>query len=298
MVATPSARAGCSIYRVSGEDFAVVATNLHDMNDASALAQLTVQLLQRPVVVADAEISLSICVGIAVEPDDGATVQLLLERSALAASHATHADVWAAAQRCKHGLSTAHESLMLTQIDGSPVELLWTQGRFEGVCAPLLERLPRPVGIVLRDANLSASDLDSGILVGGASRMPIIRRLAAQMVGRLPFVNVNPDEAVALGAAVQVGLMDGAGARAEMMLTDVAPYSLGIGVCNPNATTGGDDLFSRIIERKTPVPPSRVERYSTVVDGQVQIEVEVFQGEARRVLDNFRAWRVEDLPLD
>ncbi|NKC13954.1 MAG: Hsp70 family protein [Gammaproteobacteria bacterium] len=126
------------------------------------------------------------------------------------------------------------------------------------MCAPLLQRLRNPVALASRDASLAAADLDSVILVGGASRMPLMRSLTAQMLGRLPFVHVNPDEVVALGAAVQVALMEGDQALDEVVLTDVAPYSLGIGIQNPNAQDRDDSLFSPIIERNTSVPASRV----------------------------------------
>ena len=108
------------------------------------------------------------------------------------------------------------------------------------------------------------------------------------MLGRLPFTHINPDETVALGTAVQVGLMSGDSALDEVVLTDVAPYSLGIGILNRHARADRQDLFSPIIERNAPVPVSRVGSYCTVHDDQTRIEIEVYQGEARLVRDNIR----------
>ena len=123
------------------------------------------------------------------------------------------------------------------------------------------------------------------VLVGGSSRLPLVRSLAAKLLGKLPLMNINPDHAIAQGAAVQVGLMAGDSALDEVVLTDVAPYSLGVGVYNEHS---GGITFSPIIERNTPIPASRVSDYVTVQDGQGNINLVVYQGESLRVEDNIR----------
>jgi molecular chaperone HscC len=158
---------------------------------------------------------------------------------------------------------------------------------FERLCAPLLQRLRAPVERALRDANLPGADLDKIVLAGGASRMPIVRRLVARMFGRFPECEINPDEVVALGAAVQAGLKMKDAALDEVVMTDVAPYSLGVDIfmyLPDGSHTGGH--FDPIIERNSPVPISRVKRYFPVRDRQNELNLRVYQGEARLVSDN------------
>jgi molecular chaperone HscC len=157
----------------------------------------------------------------------------------------------------------------------------------ERICAPLLARLRDPVERAMRDASLSAAQLDNIVLAGGATRMPVVRRMVARMFGRFPATDINPDEVVALGAAVQAGLKMKDKALDEVVMTDVAPYSLGI----DTARQLDDKRFSHghfdpIIERNSIVPVSRVKTYYPVQDYQGIIEIHVFQGEARMAKDN------------
>jgi molecular chaperone HscC len=145
----------------------------------------------------------------------------------------------------------------------------------------------------LRDSNLRAEELREIVLVGGATRMPVVRRAAARMFGRFPATGINPDEAVALGAAVQAGLKARDSALDEVVMTDVCPYSLGVEVAERGP--GGairSGIFSPIIERNTVIPASRVETYSTVQDGQRVVELGVYQGESRLVVDNVNLGKV------
>jgi molecular chaperone HscC len=157
----------------------------------------------------------------------------------------------------------------------------------EQVCAPLLQRLRAPVERALRDANLRGTDLDKIVLAGGATRMPVVRRLVARMFGRFPECEINPDEVVALGAAVQAGLKMKDAALDEVVMTDVAPYSLGVEVTMQLADGNhSDGHFDPIIERNSPVPISRVKTYHPIRDRQRMLDLHIYQGEARLVTDN------------
>jgi molecular chaperone HscC len=159
------------------------------------------------------------------------------------------------------------------------VELMLTRAEVEATFAPLLERMAAPILRALRDANRAPQSVEEVLLVGGATRMPCVARLAAQLFGRLPLRALPPDEAVALGAAVQVALKAGDAAVGDIVVTDVAPFSLGLASVSQlgGATVGG--LFSPILERGTVLPASRVERFLTASDGQKVIKLEIFQGE-------------------
>jgi len=158
---------------------------------------------------------------------------------------------------------------------------------FTELAAPLLQRLRTPVERALRDSTIRASELDTVVLAGGATRMPLVRKLVSRMFGRFPSIQLNPDEAIALGAAVQAGLMMRDAALEEVVMTDVAPYSLGIAVARrigPRQIEPGH--FLPIIERNCTVPVSRTESLSTVADNQKELDVLIYQGESRLVQDN------------
>ncbi len=159
--------------------------------------------------------------------------------------------------------------------------------RFEHLAAPLLARMRAPIERALRDARLGAADLDEIILVGGASRMPMVTRLVTRMFGRLPLRHVNPDEAIARGAAVMAGLKGRAAALGEVVMTDVCPYTLGIETSQKlpsgHLQTG---VYSPIIERNTVVPVSRAGVYNPLGDFQTVLKLRVFQGESVQVASN------------
>ncbi|MDX9670004.1 MULTISPECIES: molecular chaperone HscC [unclassified Pseudomonas] len=162
---------------------------------------------------------------------------------------------------------------------------------------PLLARLRAPIEQALRDARLKPRDLDSLVLVGGATRMPAVQQMVATLFGRLPYRHLDPDTIVALGAATQAACKARDGAVEELILTDVCPYTLGI------ATIRGEDIkgaFSPIIERNTIIPTSRVERYHTTQPRQEQIRIAVYQGERPWVRDNILidAFDVDLTPCD
>ncbi|WP_174279225.1 Hsp70 family protein, partial [Sphingomonas bacterium] len=193
----------------------------------------------------------------------------------------------AAAERTRRGLSEG---------DAAPFRLIWegaehattvTTAQFEEAAAPLVARLRDPVLRSLRDAGVQSADLSEVVLVGGATRMPLVRRTVTRMFGRFPGVDLHPDHAVALGAAVQAGLKARDAALDEVRLTDVCPFTLGVATSERDAfgqLQAG--IFAPIIERNTVVPASREHRFQTVQDRQVRIRFEVYQGEARRASDN------------
>jgi len=163
------------------------------------------------------------------------------------------------------------------------------EAALEKYCAPLLARLHDPVERALRDAGMPIADLDNIVLAGGATRMPVVRRMVTRMFGRFPACELNPDEVVALGAAVQAGLKSRDAALDEVVMTDVAPYSLGVGVARHlDRSTVSSGHFDPIIERNSVIPVSRVKRYVPSSGEQRQIRIQVYQGEARMVADNIK----------
>jgi len=148
---------------------------------------------------------------------------------------------------------------------------------------PLLARLRAPIEQALRDARLKPRDLDSLVMVGGATRMPAVQQMVATLFGRLPYRHLDPDTIVALGAATQAACKARDSAIEELILTDVCPYTLGI------STNRGEDIsgtFSPIIERNTVIPTSRVQRFYTTHPQQAFIRIAIYQGERPWVRDN------------
>jgi molecular chaperone HscC len=159
------------------------------------------------------------------------------------------------------------------------IELELLRNEIEPLFQPLLERMTAPIDRALRDAGRRPDQIGEVLLVGGATRMPCVSSLAARVFGRLPQRTLPPDEAVAQGAAIQAALKAGDAAVADVVATDVAPFSLGIASAQEVGEAVVTDIFSPIIERGTVLPASRVERFITMSDGQKQLNVEVFQGE-------------------
>jgi molecular chaperone HscC len=163
-----------------------------------------------------------------------------------------------------------------------------SRDRAEQAWAPLLARIAAPIRRALRDADLRADQVDEVLLVGGSTRMPCIARLATDVFGRLPLRVLPPDEAVALGAAVQAGLKASDAALGDLVVTDIAPFSLGIDTARRSGNEMVTGLFSPIIERGTVIPVSRERTYHTIEDGQRELEINIYQGEHSLVRDNTR----------
>jgi molecular chaperone DnaK len=166
----------------------------------------------------------------------------------------------------------------ITKKEGTPLNLAYplTRADFEALVNPLIERSLEPCKKALRDANLTPNDLNDVILVGGMTRMPKVRENTKRFFGKDPNVKVNPDEAVAMGAAIQAGIINGNVRNA--LLLDVTPLSLGV------ETLGG--TFSVIIPRNTTVPTKMSKLYSTVKDMQTSVNVKVLQGESKASNNN------------
>lgn len=199
-----------------------------------------------------------------------------------------------AAERARRALTSGDSAQIQVSWKDQQYESLITTAEFERMVEPLVRRLREPVLRAMGDGGIRSEDLAEIVLVGGATRMPVVRKAVTRMFGRFPAVALNPDEAVAMGAAVQAGLKARDAALKEVVLTDVCPYSLGVetGSMLPDGSLRAG-LFTPIIERNTVVPASRVRSFSTVYDNQQQVEVKVYQGESRLVSDNVQLGRIE-----
>jgi molecular chaperone HscC len=198
----------------------------------------------------------------------------------------------------KRALSEAPSATIRVSQGADDYSMVLSEADLERICAPLLARLRDPVERAMRDASLSSAELDNIVLAGGATRMPLVRRMVARMFGRFPATDINPDEVVALGAAVQAGLKMKDKALDEVVMTDVAPYSLGIDTAKQvGEKQHSYGHFDPIIERNTVVPVSRVKTYHPIQENQRHLEINIFQGEARMARDNIALGQLMvDLP--
>lgn len=195
----------------------------------------------------------------------------------------------AAAERCRRALTEADSAEFAIVWNGERFATTVTTAQFEEAAQPLLQRLRDPVLRSLRDSNIRVEGLSEIVLVGGSTRMPVVRRAITRMFGRFPNAGVHPDHAVALGAAVQAGLLARDAALDEVRLTDVCPFTLGVDHAEPDGRGGyRTGLFSPIIDRNTAIPASRVNHYATIQDNQRELRFGIYQGEAREVSGNVR----------
>lgn len=199
-----------------------------------------------------------------------------------------------AAERAKRALSDGQEAEFAVTVEDQRLSTTITTSEFEAQAEGLIRRLRDPVVRALRDSQIDAASLSEVVLVGGATRMPVVRKAITRLFGRFPNSSVHPDHAVALGAAIQGGLIARDGGLEEIRITDVCPFTLGIETAEHSARgTIQQGLFSPIIERNTPVPVSRSGVYSTMGDNQKQIEVKIYQGEAREVSGNVHLGQIK-----
>ncbi|MCR8645708.1 molecular chaperone DnaK [Paenibacillus sp. N1-5-1-14] len=187
-----------------------------------------------------------------------------------------------AAEKAKKELSgvltTAISLPFITVVDGVPqhLEMSLTRAKFDEITASLVERTLGPTRQALSDAGMTANDIDKIVLVGGSTRIPAVVDAIKKLTGKDPHKGVNPDEVVALGAAIQAGVLTGD--VKDVVLLDVTPLSLGI------ETAGG--VFTKMIDRNTTIPTSKSQVYSTYADSQTSVEIHVLQGERSMAADN------------
>ncbi len=206
--------------------------------------------------------------------------------------------IYRQAELCKKGFSEDSTSKMVCNIKDKTYEFEITETKYEKECEDLLEKMKQPIRKSLSDAHIKVKDIDKVVLVGGATRLPFIRRFVGKIFRTFPDTNINPDEAVALGAAIQGAMKERMSAIKEVILTDVCPFTLGTEVCwerEDGSLEGGH--YCPIIERNTTIPASRTERLYTVRDNQSKLAIKILQGESRFAENNLRLGTVNiDIP--
>ncbi|MFN7294455.1 MAG: Hsp70 family protein, partial [Lysobacteraceae bacterium] len=201
------------------------------------------------------------------------------------------------AEAAKRELCAGREAQIALSVRGRDHVLGIDEAAFDALVAPLVARLRTPIERAIRDAGLRGPDLTEIVMVGGASRMPQLARLAARLLGRLPLRHVSPDEAIAHGACTAAGLKARDASLEEVVLTDVCPHSLGVAISlDLGNGLRSDGHFDPIIERNSTVPVSRMREYSPVHAQQTAVTLHVFQGENPRVEHNVALGSL-DVPL-
>jgi molecular chaperone DnaK len=199
-----------------------------------------------------------------------------------------------AAEKAKIELSSVTQAeinlpfITATQDGPKHLDMTLTRAKFEELCSDLIDRCRVPVEQALRDAKLTKNDINEVVLVGGSTRIPAVQELVRRMIGKDPNQSVNPDEVVAVGAAIQAGVLGGD--VTGILLLDVTPLSLGV------ETLGG--VMTKIIPRNTTIPTKKSEVFSTAVDGQTNVEIHVLQGEREMSNDNksLGTFRLDGIP--
>lgn len=215
-----------------------------------------------------------------------------LDRSAIDEKTMRH--IHKQADKCKIGFSDGRVSSMKCRINDKIYEMNIDVATYERECADLFEKIRKPVKRSLSDAHIKLSDIDKVVLVGGATKSPILRKFVGRLFKMLPDISVNPDEAVALGAAIQAAMKERRESIKEVILTDVCPFTLGTEVVREwEKGKFEHGIFCPIIERNTVIPTSRTERLYTVNDNQKKLNINVLQGESRIAANNLLLGEIE-----
>ena len=201
-----------------------------------------------------------------------------------------------AAEKAKIELSSVTQAeinlpfITATQEGPKHLDITLTRAKFEELCSDLIDRSRVPVENAIRDAKISKENIDEVVLVGGSTRIPAVQELVRRTLGKEPNQSVNPDEVVAVGAAIQAGVLTGEAGTEGLLLLDVTPLSLGV------ETLGG--VMTKIIPRNTTIPTKKSEVFSTAVDGQTNVEIHVLQGEREMSNDNksLGTFRLDGIP--
>lgn len=195
-------------------------------------------------------------------------------------------EIYKVAETCKCAFSTMNEITMSYTIEEKKYEMHITLDDYEDACSLLLDKLRRPIERSLKDAGVTLNDIDQVILVGGATKLPIIRRFVSRLFGNKYSCDIDPDKAVALGVALQCGMKARDKEIQEVILTDVCPYTLGTEIVMHNGMFDETGHYLPIIERNTVIPVSRTQTVYTAHDNQTQVNIKVLQGESRKAYFN------------
>ncbi|MFD2307632.1 molecular chaperone HscC [Enterococcus termitis] len=197
------------------------------------------------------------------------------------------------AEQLKHALTTQ---------ETASFELLWeeqtytyhlSQEGYKELCEPLLAKMRQPISRVLNDGRISIQEIDQVILIGGATKNPIVRNYFARLLKTIPYTQINPDEAVGRGAGIQGALKQDRSMVSEMILTDVCGHTLGVESVNQTRDAYIEGVFSPIIERNTTIPVSKVKTFYTLRDNQNCVQFPIYQGENPMVKDNLKIGELE-----